>query len=142
MSGLLGDLSAQQLSAVNILQLKTVKEEEKLTSRLASLQEDIADQPLAAIARGARQIGETSDEAEKALDDHELSMANILEEGDKLRLKSLLNILTLKRGVEFLEAIKKLHLCLHEWGHEERQEPRPIQRLEKNSASFSCNVWF
>lgn len=117
--GLLGDLSAQQLSAVNILQLKTVKEEEKLTSRLASLQEDIADQPLAAIARGTRQIGENNDEADKALDYHECSMANIFEEGDKLRLntlKQLLNILTPKQGVEFLVASKKLHLCIHEWG--------------------------
>uniref|UniRef100_A0A7N0RDP6 DOG1 domain-containing protein n=1 Tax=Kalanchoe fedtschenkoi TaxID=63787 RepID=A0A7N0RDP6_KALFE len=136
-NGLLGDLSAGQLSSVNMLQLKTVREEEKLTSRLATLQEDIADQPLAVIARGATQVGETSEEADKALDDHERSMANILEEADKIRLKTLkelLGILTPKQGVDFLVASKKLHLSLHEWGkkrdrlhgrHRDARKPPP-----------------
>ncbi|CAM9000764.1 hypothetical protein QQ045_000868 [Rhodiola kirilowii] len=136
-SGLLFDLSAQQLSSINTLHLKTVKEEEKLTSLLASLQEDIADQPLAAIAREASQIGETSDDVEKALDDHEHAMADILEEADKMRLKTLKellnNILTPKQGVEFLAASKKLHLSLHEWGKKRDQRHGRSQDLRKAS---------
>ncbi|KAJ4703667.1 TGA transcription factor [Melia azedarach] len=114
-----GQLSAIQLSMINNLHMKTVKEEDKMTSRLASLQEDITDQPISIVAKGSRQVGEPNGEVEHALDKHDASMADIIEEADKLRLrtlKELMNILTPVQAVDFLAASKKLHLCIHEWG--------------------------
>lgn len=80
-TGRLSELSAGQLALVNALQMRTVKEEEKLTSRLASLQEEIADQPLAGMARA---VGESSRDSEKALDDHGKCMAEVVSGADQL----------------------------------------------------------
>ncbi|KAK6268621.1 hypothetical protein QUC31_012781 [Theobroma cacao] len=117
--GDLGQISATQLGKINDLHMKTMKEEERLSNNLASLQENIADQPIAVIAKRLCRVGESSGEVDRALDEHESSMANILQEADKLRLstlKELLGILTPVQGVDFLAASKKLHLCMHEWG--------------------------
>lgn len=46
----LSRLSANQLTMVNNLHLKTIKEEDKMMKKLATLQEDIADQPISLIA--------------------------------------------------------------------------------------------
>ena len=117
--GNLGHISATQLGMINDLHMKTVKEKERLSNHLASLQENIADHPIAVIAKRVSRVGESSGEVDRALDEHESSMANILQEADKLRLstlKELLGILTPVQGVDFLAAGKKLHLFLHEWG--------------------------
>lgn len=117
--GNLGDLSACQLARVDALQTKTIREEDRLSGQIASYQEDIADQPLAVIAKGLDRIGEPNQEAEQVLDQHERAMAGMLEEADKLRLntlKELLEILTPVQAVDFLAASKKLHLSIHEWG--------------------------
>ncbi|KAA3482610.1 transcription factor TGA5 [Gossypium australe] len=117
--GNLGEISAAQLRMINDLHMKTIKEEEKLSNKLAGLQENIADQPIAIVAKRMSRVGETSGEVDHALDEHESSMANILQEADKLRLstlKELLSILTPLQGVDFLVASKKLHLFMHEWG--------------------------
>lgn len=56
---------------------------------------------------------------ERALDEHESAMANIIQEADNLRLntlKELLNILTPEQAVDFLASGKKLHSCIHDWG--------------------------
>ncbi|KAF8391216.1 hypothetical protein HHK36_023518 [Tetracentron sinense] len=117
--GNMGDLTAQQLVRVNELQCKTIREEEKLSTRMASLQEGIADQPLALIANESRKVGESSGDAESVLDPLALDMASILEEADELRLKTLkdlIEILTPLQAVHLLVATKKLHLSVHEWG--------------------------
>ncbi|KAG8498179.1 hypothetical protein CXB51_006768 [Gossypium anomalum] len=117
--GNLGQISAAQLRMINDLHMKTIKEEDKLSNKLAGLQENIADQPIAIVAKRMSRVGEASGEVDHALDEHESSMANILQEADKLRLstlKELLSILTPLQGVDFLVASKKLHLCMHEWG--------------------------
>ncbi|KAK9267844.1 hypothetical protein L1049_010280 [Liquidambar formosana] len=104
---------------VNGLQAKTIREEDKLSSRMASLQENIADNPLASIAKEASQVGELNWDTDKALNDHAQGMASILEVADKLRvstLKELIGILTPVQAVDFLAATKKLHLSVHEWG--------------------------
>ncbi|WRX26865.1 Transcription factor TGA like domain - like 4 [Theobroma cacao] len=105
--GDLGQISATQLGKINDLHMKTMKEEERLSNNLASLQENIADQPIAVIAKRLCRVGESSGEVDRALDKHESSMANILQEADKLRLstlKELLGILTPVQGVDFLAA--------------------------------------
>ncbi|KAM0029140.1 putative transcription factor TGA like domain-containing protein [Helianthus debilis subsp. tardiflorus] len=84
-------------------------------------QEKVADEPLALlayncnIAAGESSQGEAVDEA---MDSHALEMYGILMEADKLRLdilKSMIDILTPLQAVELLVALKRLHLCLHEW---------------------------
>ncbi|MBA0875928.1 hypothetical protein Goshw_008558 [Gossypium schwendimanii] len=117
--GNLGQILATQLRMINNLHIKTIEEEEKLSSQLAGLQENIADQPIAMVAKRMSRVGESSGNVDYALDELESSMANILQEADKLRLstlKELLAILTPLQGVDFLVASKKLHLCMHKWG--------------------------
>ncbi|XP_052486191.1 protein DELAY OF GERMINATION 1-like [Gossypium raimondii] len=117
--GNLGQILATQLRMINNLHIKTIEEEEKLSSQLAGLQENIADQPIAMVAKRMSRVGESSGNVDHALDELESSMANILQEADKLRLstlKELLAILTPLQGVDFLVASKKLHLCMHKWG--------------------------
>ncbi|XP_016648161.1 PREDICTED: uncharacterized protein LOC103324988 [Prunus mume] len=87
-------LTCSQLVVVNSLQSKTIREEERLTGELAALQEDIADQPIAMIAKG-------------------LSQSTV---------KELVNILTPLQAVDFLVASKKLHLCVHKWGRNRDQK--------------------
>ncbi|TYI27291.1 hypothetical protein ES332_A05G167500v1 [Gossypium tomentosum] len=114
--GFLGQVLATQLRMINNLHIKTIEEEEKLSSQLAGLQENIADQPIAMVAKRMSRVGESSGDVDHALDEHKSTMANILQEADKLRLsnlKELLAILTPLQGVDFLVASKKLHLCMH-----------------------------
>ncbi|XP_024960731.1 protein DOG1-like 3 [Cynara cardunculus var. scolymus] len=118
--GNLGEISSSQLKSIDDLQAKTMKDEDKLSSRMASLQEMIADAPLVLLANDHREAGETGrDEVvDKAMDRHALDIYNVLIEADKLRLstlKGMIDILTPLQSVEFLVASKKLHLFLHEW---------------------------
>ncbi|XP_073059956.1 protein DELAY OF GERMINATION 1-like [Primulina eburnea] len=115
--GNLGELSARQISMVDKLQGNTIGEERKLSSRLASLQEDVLDQPLAAIA--VKSGCQCNIKVDEALDKHGSAMAGILEEADHLRLNTMrevVRILTPRQGVDFLAAGKKLRLCMQDWG--------------------------
>lgn len=119
--GNLGDASPRQMNLINTLHCKTVREEEKLSARLASLQEDMADNPISVIARrschGRDQLS-GKEEVEDALEKHARSMMSVMEEADVLRLntlKELMSILTPIQGVSFLVASKKLYLCIHDW---------------------------
>nr|DAD21232.1 TPA_asm: hypothetical protein HUJ06_022695 [Nelumbo nucifera] len=127
--GNLGELSARQLSLVNDLQCRTIREEEKLSTQMASLQEDIADQPLLTKANEYGLIGASIEHVDTTLDEHALALAGILEEADKLRLstlKELINILTPLQAADLLVAAKKLHLSIHEWGkRRDRHHGRP-----------------
>ncbi|KAL6197268.1 hypothetical protein ACLB2K_032877 [Fragaria x ananassa] len=133
-NGYLGEvMSSTQLVMVNALQSKTISEEERLTMRLAALQEDIADQPIAMIAKGLSKVGEMNEEVEKALDDHGQHMVKLLEEADELRMntmKEVLKILTPLQGVDFLVASKKLHLCVHRWGRQRDQKHGRVESDE------------
>lgn len=119
--GNLGDASPTQMNLINTLHCKTVREEDKLSARLASLQEDMADNPISVIARRSRLGCDQPlerEEVENALGKHATSMMNVMKEADVLRLntlKELLSILTPIQGVNFLVASKKLHLCIHDW---------------------------
>ncbi|KAL6544867.1 2-deoxyglucose-6-phosphatase [Orobanche minor] len=71
--GNLGELSGSQISMVDELQGRTIREEKKLSERLASLQDDMLDHPLAEIAvksnRGScRSSGSGYGAVEAALD--------------------------------------------------------------------------
>lgn len=117
--GNVAEITARQINLINALHARTVKEEEGFDSKMASLQEDIADEPLASIMRELGGIEETNDQAERALEAHAAGMGRMVVDADNLRmntLKQLLGILTPLQGVEFLVSTKKLHLSVHHWG--------------------------
>ncbi|KAL8045753.1 hypothetical protein ABFS82_08G136800 [Erythranthe guttata] len=111
--GNLGGLSGDQIFMVDELQGRTIGEERKLSTRMASLQEDLLDHPLASIAV------KSEGNLDAALDDHGRAMAEMLAEADQLRLsslKELIGILTPRQAVDFMAAGKKLRLCMQDWG--------------------------
>ncbi|KAG8386428.1 hypothetical protein BUALT_Bualt03G0147700 [Buddleja alternifolia] len=102
--GNLAEISAHQLKMINTLHCKT---------------EEIADEPLAMIAKNCGRVGESSQDVALAMDSHSLSLASIIAEADRLRLstmKELMGILTPLQAVDLLVATKKLKLSMHEWG--------------------------
>ncbi|XP_049384140.1 protein DOG1-like 3 [Solanum stenotomum] len=119
-SGQLSGLLTVQLNSVDELQRKTIRKEDQLSNKLASLQEEIADQPFSIIANEVGNLGEICYEAEEALDRHAKFLMNVVEEADKLRMETLkemvINILSPLQAVDFLIASKKLHLCVNAWG--------------------------
>lgn len=130
----MSDLTAEQLFKINELHLKTVEEENKLTKQSASLQEDMADMPIAVTAFYKEVIGETDEAVELALDKHEKDMAGLLAEADKLRLTTLTKIvenLTPVQAADFLLAGKKLNLSMHERGRS--RERRLLEPFGGNS---------
>ncbi|XP_060190178.1 protein DOG1-like 3 isoform X3 [Lycium barbarum] len=116
-----GQLCGKQIVMIDKLQRQIIAEERKLSSRLASLQEDVVDQPIAKVAKNC----DTEEGENEPLDKHGHNMANLLEEADELRMKTLkeiLRILTPIQGVEYLAAAKRIRLCLQQWGKKREQE--------------------
>lgn len=111
----LAEISGRQLQLIDTLHCKTIREEDKMSSRMASLQEAIADLPM----KRGEVVRVSSDEVGHAVDAHCLSLAGMVRDADRLRLstlKELMGILTPRQGVDLLAATKKLNLSLHEWG--------------------------
>ncbi|PIA42169.1 hypothetical protein AQUCO_02100198v1 [Aquilegia coerulea] len=118
--GNLGELSGEQLSLANYLHIKTIKDEDKLSSKIATIQEGMGNKTLVQMATDWDHDiqGESTGDVYNVLNSYELGLVDILEEADKLRLKTLkeiVNILTPLQAVEFLMAGKKLHLSIHDW---------------------------
>ncbi|KAJ9551470.1 hypothetical protein OSB04_015515 [Centaurea solstitialis] len=137
--GNLGEISSSQLRRINELHVKTMKNEDKLSSW-----EMIADEPLIFLANQGREAGETGvDEVvDKAMDSHALDLYNVLIEADQLRLntlKGMIDILTPLQAVEFLVASKKLHLSLHEWSKRRDLRMGITHLLNVNNPSSSSD---
>ncbi|XP_065036562.1 protein DOG1-like 3 [Musa acuminata AAA Group] len=130
--GLVG-LSAPQLVLVNELHRSTLLEENRITSQVATLQENLADRPLLPIVKERQrwrrsdtsrgEIGDDGDaEVVAAMGSYAAAMAGLVEAADRLRLETartlLSDILTPKQAVELLATGKQLHLSVHEWGHQ------------------------
>lgn len=124
--GLVG-LSAAQLATVNDLHCRTLKEEDRLSAKMATLQEDVADKPLLPIAtereRRRAEVAEGSgghEVVEAAMNEYAVKLAGMVEEADELRVATLrtlvTEILTPLQAVELLVAAKQLHLSVHQWG--------------------------
>ncbi|ERM97680.1 hypothetical protein AMTRI_Chr01g110430 [Amborella trichopoda] len=112
----LADLSPSQLMAVNELQMKTIKEEEEISRKMAKLQEGVADQPLVGLVQ---MVNAEEDGVEAALEEQEEGLERVLECADRLRLetlKSVVGVLNLIQAVDLLVAAAQLHLKIHEWG--------------------------
>ncbi|CAA7402366.1 unnamed protein product [Spirodela intermedia] len=109
-------LTAHQMALVNDLHLRIMREEDTLSSRVASLQEDIADRPFVPMSRNREALD--SDELKSAMAVYEESLARITEQADGLRLemlRELVKILSPVQAVDYLVAAKQLQLSLHEW---------------------------
>lgn len=67
----------------------------------------------------------TGDNETEPLNKHGENMANLLEEVDEFRMKTLkeiLGILTPIQGVQYIAAAKRIRLCLQQWGDKREQE--------------------
>ncbi|RRT57606.1 hypothetical protein B296_00004669 [Ensete ventricosum] len=130
--GLVG-LSAPQLVLVNELHRSTLLEENRITSQVATLQENVADRPLLPIVKERQrwrrsdtsrgEIGDGGDaEVVAAMGSYTSAMSGLVEAADRLRLETartlLSDILRPKQAVELLATGKQLHLSVHEWGHQ------------------------
>lgn len=96
-TGNLGELSREQIKEVDKSQREVIRKEDDLSFLMASLQEDMVDQPFAAVGREWMVDFHLSRDVEKELDAHGEKLASILEEADKLRLntvKEIINILS------------------------------------------------
>nr|XP_016445047.1 PREDICTED: uncharacterized protein LOC107770271 [Nicotiana tabacum] len=112
-------LTTAQMTVIDKLQTKTIQEERKLCSKLASLQEDIVDQPLAS------KMMKDHENADEDFDKHSHNMATVMEEADKLRMKTLKQIVSIlipAQAVEYLAAAKKIRLSLKQWGKKRDHE--------------------
>ncbi|KAI3903226.1 hypothetical protein MKW98_031880 [Papaver atlanticum] len=119
--GNMGELSAEQLSLVSELQCSIIREGDRVSRRMTSLQENIADSLLTRLANNSNESKTEShiEQVDQALDSHSKDLASVLVDSDKLRmntLKELIGIFTPLQAVDFLIADKKLHLCMHQWG--------------------------
>ena len=89
------------------------------------MQEKVADSPFVVFAKKMSRAGDLTEEVDKAVNDNDKSVLEIMEEADQLRLhslKELPNILRPEEAVDFLSCRKKLHLCVHEWGKKRDQK--------------------
>lgn len=132
-SGGMIQLSSYQLNRVDELHRRTLRAEEELSSRVATLQEDVADKPLLELAmesgphgveNGGGGVG--GGRISGAMEEYERKMGRLLEEADELRLRTarelVMEILTPRQAVELLAAGKQLHLAVHNWGQNRDRE--------------------
>ncbi|OMP01152.1 hypothetical protein COLO4_12110 [Corchorus olitorius] len=149
--GDLGDLSPGQFSRINELQAKTIKEEKKVSEKMAKLQETVADSSMVELSHLASEMmrrrgsaaGEVDggEEHEKervmaAVESKEEGLQKVLQKADNLRLKTLkavIEILSPIQAVHFLIAAAELHLRIHEWG-KQRDADKKQHLLETASA--------
>ncbi|KAG6657259.1 hypothetical protein I3843_04G071700 [Carya illinoinensis] len=128
--GDLGDLSPSQLSKVDELQRRTIREEREITEKMAKHQETVADSAMVELSHAVTELirsegeGQSSggiekERVESVLALKEEGLEKILLRADDLRLRTLKEILavfTPIQAVHFLTAAAELHLRLHDWG--------------------------
>jgi hypothetical protein len=143
-----------QMVLLTDLHRRTLHQENVLSDRLATLQEDVADQPLFPIVRqraaagaqpraaaavggcngpvGAAGPGRAVDaEVDAAFNSYRTAMAQLVAEADDLRMATAremaTEILTPRQAVEMLAAAKQLHLSIRDWSlrSEGAQPPQP-----------------
>ncbi|KAF6145525.1 hypothetical protein GIB67_012513 [Kingdonia uniflora] len=125
-TGDLADLSPSQLSSVDDLQRKTIREEKEITEKMAKHQETMADSSMVELTHVVTELmrenemgGFEEERVEGTLAPKEEGLENLLERADDLRkrtLKGVIDILSPIQAVHFLIAAAELHLRLHEWG--------------------------
>ncbi|XWS29943.1 hypothetical protein CRYUN_Cryun24cG0074000 [Craigia yunnanensis] len=126
--GDLGDLSPSQLSRIDELQARTIREEKEISEKMATHQETVADSSMVELSHlvsemmrsgDGESVGVEKERVEPVLKSKEEGLKEILQRADDLRLKTLkavIDILSPILGVHFLIAAAELHLRIHEWG--------------------------
>ncbi|EXB53541.1 hypothetical protein L484_007912 [Morus notabilis] len=128
----LADISPEQLSRVDGLQRRTIKEEKEISEEMAKRQETLAAPDIVELSHvvseqmtaggGGSRDGDEEEEEERvetALKPKEKGLEEVLERADELRLRTLkdvIHLLTPIQAVHFLIAAAELHLRIHEWG--------------------------
>ncbi|EOA18319.1 hypothetical protein CARUB_v10006838mg [Capsella rubella] len=133
----MSDLTATQLAKINELHMKVIEKEDKVTKKSASLQENVADMPIA-IAAYAMDLVDGNVVVKDALDKHEEGMAALMGEADTLRfetLRKIVEVITPVQAAEFLLAGKRLHVSLHEWGRVREEGSFGCARAEDATAA-------
>ncbi|XP_043721970.1 protein DOG1-like 4 [Telopea speciosissima] len=134
-TGDLADLSPSQLTRIDELQRKTIREEKEVTEKMAKHQETIADSSMVELSHVVTELmndrdgersshGDAEREAERervnsALKRKEQGLERIVEKANDLRLRTLEGVIEILRpmqAVHFLIAAAELHLRLHDWG--------------------------
>ncbi|PIN19554.1 hypothetical protein CDL12_07752 [Handroanthus impetiginosus] len=111
--------------SIYVVGRRMMRQEDRISMKLASFQEEIADDLIAIIAKELQAHGEASAEVDKSLVSLLISLRSMLEEAHNLRLnalKELRSIPTPIQAVDFLATARKLNLCVHEWGRRRDQE--------------------
>ncbi|CAN1841645.1 Protein DELAY OF GERMINATION 1 [Linum perenne] len=130
----LADLSSEQLSRMDELQRRTIREERNITEEIATVQESVADASMVELSHVASQMmmmeggqgdGDDwervmEDRVERTLVTKERRMERVLRMADDLRLTTLKTIveevLNPVQAAHFLIAVAELHLRVHDWG--------------------------
>ncbi|KAF3791831.1 Transcription factor HBP-1b(c1) [Nymphaea thermarum] len=120
----LAGLSAHQLQRLSDLQSAVIKLEDGLSKGMATLQESMADRPLASLARAMHASSSSSSEnqageMDSAMEMYARKLAGLMEDADKLRLYTLaktVEILTLNQTLDLLIAAAQLHVYVLEQG--------------------------
>lgn len=92
-------LSPAQLRRVNELHMATVREEDRISSRMATLQESVGDKPLLPLAlvreRRRRAAGPSDGrELERVMAGYEEGLAELVEADDEQRIATVRELLT------------------------------------------------
>ncbi|CAN1841643.1 Protein DOG1-like 3 [Linum perenne] len=123
----LADLSSEQLSRMDELQRRTIREERNITEEIATVQESVADASMVELSHVASQM--MKDQVDSALTTKEKKLEEILRVADELRLatlRAIVDVLTPIQAVHFLIAVAELHLRVHDWG-KRRDDAAPSQ---------------
>ncbi|CAL1386157.1 unnamed protein product [Linum trigynum] len=129
----LAGLSPRQFGLIDELQRDTIKEERRLTEKLAKVQESIADVSIVDLTHTVSEMmrrtdddverssnGFSEEQVERALVLKKRKMEELLRKADDLRVATLRSIvheiLTPIQAVHFLIAVGELHLRVHDWG--------------------------
>ncbi|KAI3826791.1 hypothetical protein L1987_00847 [Smallanthus sonchifolius] len=127
-AGDLGDLSVNQINLVNELQKKTIRQERKISEKMATLQESVADTSMVKLSNAISEMIREEDEdgvndsdgrVELALEKKTDGLEEVIRMADGLRmetLKAVIAILTPIQAVYFLIAAAELRLRVHDWG--------------------------
>ncbi|KAK2656372.1 hypothetical protein Ddye_009424 [Dipteronia dyeriana] len=105
----LGDLSPNQVVRVDELQMKTIREEKKVTEKMAKLQETVADSSMVELSHkvtelirsGDRMSSEEEDEqVESNLASKEEGFKEMLDKADDLRLRTLREVISILKPMQ------------------------------------------
>ncbi|KAF7834114.1 protein DOG1-like 4 [Senna tora] len=153
----LGDLSASQLTQLDRLQRKTIREEREITEMMARQQESVADASMVELSHAVSEMmrrkeggrerekeREMEERVEETLGMKKVGLEEILKKADDLRVKTLkgiVGVLTPKQGIHFLIAAAELHLRLHEWGKKKDARKETMTR-KTSSTPMLYNIAF